>query len=105
MLEFAGLSPSETSVTSKNSDTWYSAPKTTNVVLMRKDNASRESDGKVEGAAIGAAIGVTVATAASFVTVLAIPGVGAAIGAGWLAAMLDSTAIGGDRRRAACWVR
>jgi hypothetical protein len=95
MLESAGLSPSETSVISNNSDTWYSAAKTTNVVPLRKDNASRESDGKVEGAAIGAAIGATAATAASLVTMLAIPGVGAVVGAGWLAAVLGSMAIGG----------
>jgi hypothetical protein len=44
---------------------------------------------------LGAAIGVTAATAASLVTMLAIPGVGIAVGAGWLAAMLGSMAIGG----------
>jgi hypothetical protein len=93
MLEAAGLPPSETSVISNNSDTWYSAAKTANVVPLRKDGAS--SDGKVEGAAIGAAIGATAATAASLVTMLAIPGVGAVVGAGWLAAVLGSIAIGG----------
>src|SRR6195256_470291 len=95
MLEAAGLPPSETSVISNNSDTWYSAPKTANVVPLRKGSASRESDGKVEGAAIGAAIGATAAIAASLVTMLAIPGVGAVVGAGWLAAVLGSMAIGG----------
>src|SRR5258706_1175537 len=87
MLEAAGLPPSETSEISNNSDTWYSAAKTANVVPLR--------DGKVEGAAIGAAIGATAATAASLVTMLAIPGVGAVVGAGWLAAVLGSIAIGG----------
>ena len=94
MLESAGLSPSETGVISNNSDTWYSA-KTTNVVPLRKDSASRESDGKIEGATIGAAIGATTATAASLVTMLAIPGVGAVVGAGWLSAVLGSMVIGG----------
>jgi hypothetical protein len=94
MLESAGLSPSETGVISNNSDTWYSA-KTTNVVPLRKDSASRESDGKIEGATIGAAIGATAATAASLVTMLTIPGVGAVVGAGWLTAVLGSMAIGG----------
>ena len=61
---------------------------------MRKDSASRESDRKIEGAAIGAAIGATAATAANLITILAIPGVGA-VGAGWLAAVLGSMAIGG----------
>src|SRR5579872_1885746 len=39
MLEAAGLPPSETSVISNNSDTWYSATKTANVVPVRKDGA------------------------------------------------------------------
>jgi hypothetical protein len=95
MLGVAGLPPSETSVISNNSDTWYSVPKTSNVVPLQKDGARGHADGKVEGAAIGAAIGATAATAASLVTMLAIPGVGAVVGAGWLAALLGSMAIGG----------
>src|SRR6202795_1846725 len=91
MLEAAGLPPSETSVISNNSDTWYSATKTANVVPVRDYGASSKADGKVEGAALGAAIGATAATAASLVTMLAIPGVGA----GWLATLLGSMAIGG----------
>ena len=92
MLGVAGLPPSETSVISNNSDTWYGAAKTANVVPLRKDGASREAGSKVKGAAIGAAIG---AAAASLITMLAIPGVGAVVGAGWLAALLASMAVGG----------
>ena len=95
MLEAAGLPTSETSVISNNSDTWYRASKAANVVPVRKDGANSKADGKVEGAAIGAAIGATAATAASLVTMLAIPGVGAVVGAGWLAALLGSITIGG----------
>jgi hypothetical protein len=99
MLEAAGLPPSETSMISNNSDTWYSAARSGNVVPVKdgavKDDASSKADGKVEGAAIGAAIGATAATAASLITMLAIPGVGAVVGAGWLAAVLGSMAIGG----------
>jgi hypothetical protein len=95
MLEAAGLPTSETSVFSNNSDTWYRASKAANVVPVRKDGANSKADGKVEGAAIGAAIGATAATAASLVTMLAIPGVGAVVGAGWLAALLGSMTIGG----------
>src|ERR1700736_5804319 len=94
-LEAAGVPPSETSVISNNSDTWYRAAKSDSVVPSRKDSAGSRADGRVEGAAIGAAIGATAATAASLVTMLAIPGVGAVVGAGWLAAMLGSMAIGG----------
>src|ERR1700731_924503 len=95
MLEAAGLPPSQTSVISNNSDTWYSATKTANLAPVRTNVASSKTDGKVEGAALGAAIGATAATAASLVTMLAIPGVGAVVGAGWLAALLGSMAIGG----------
>jgi hypothetical protein len=95
MLEGAGLPASETSVISNNSDTWYSAPHNAGVVPIRKEGASSKAEGKFEGAAIGAAIGATAATAASLITMLAIPGVGAVVGAGWLAALLGSMAIGG----------
>jgi hypothetical protein len=52
MLEAAGLPHSETSLISNNSDTWYSATKTANVVPIRKDEApsQAQADGKVEGA-------------------------------------------------------
>jgi len=93
-LEAAGVPPSETSVVSNNSDTWSSAAKTACVTPVRGDSARSAANGKVEGAAIGAAIGATAATA-SLVTMLAIPGVGAVVGAGWLAAALGSMAIGG----------
>jgi hypothetical protein len=96
-LEVAGLPSSETSVISNNSDTWYKATESTNIVPLRKQNKSRETarDGKFEGAAVGVAIGATAATAASLVTMLALPGIGAVVGVGWLAAMLGSMAIGG----------
>ena len=95
MLEAAGLPASETSVISNNSDAWYTNARNANVIPMRKGETGSHADGKFEGAAIGAAIGATAATAASLVTILALPGVGAVVGAGWLAAMLGSMAIGG----------
>jgi hypothetical protein len=94
-LEAAGVPPSETSVISNNSDSWYSVTKTANAVPARKDETGSKAGGKVEGAAIGVAIGATAATTASLITMLAIPGVGAIVGAGWLAAVLGSMAIGG----------
>ena len=94
-LEAAGVPPSETSLISNNSDGWYRAGKTANAVPVQKDGASSKAPGKAEGAALGVAIGATAATAASLVTMLAIPGVGAIVGAGWLAAVLGSMAIGG----------
>ena len=96
-LEAAGIAPSETSLISNNSDTWCRPGNACNVVPLRKQGASRDTatSGKFESAAVGGAIGATAATAASLVTMLALPGVGAVVGAGWLAALLGSMAIGG----------
>jgi hypothetical protein len=96
-LQAAGIAPGETSVISNNSDSWYRTGQGANVVALRKQGASGDATatGKFEGAAVGVAIGATVATAASLVTMLALPGVGAVVGAGWLAALLGSMAIGG----------
>jgi hypothetical protein len=68
-LEAAGVPPSEPSLISNNSDAWYKAAKTENVIPLRKKGLSSETASKVEGAAIGA----TTATAASLVTMLRCP--------------------------------
>src|SRR5258706_4369048 len=94
-LQTAGVPQSETGMISNNSDSWYSGTKTDNVIPIRRNADGGKAEGKVEGAAVGAAIGATAATAASLITMLAIPGVGAIVGAGWLAAILGSMAIGG----------
>src|ERR1700760_2530680 len=96
-LKAAGIALAETSVISNNSDNWYRTGQPANVVVLRKQGASGDAaaPGKFEGAAVGVAIGATAATAASLVTLLALPGVGAVVGAGWLAALLGSMAIGG----------
>lgn len=96
-LQAAGIALAETGVISNNSDSWYRTGQAANVVAVRKQGASGDAAavGKFEGAAVGVAIGATAATAASLVTLLALPGVGAVVGAGWLAALLGSLAIGG----------
>jgi hypothetical protein len=94
-LEAAGVPASDTSVVSNNSDTWYSAPKSANVAPVQRDAPSSEANARTEGAIVGAAIGASAATAASLITMFAIPGVGAVVGAGWLAATLGSMAVGG----------
>jgi hypothetical protein len=92
-LNVAGLLPSETGVISNNSDAWYKAVEGTNIVSLQKPGIGNEtaSDGKFEGAAIGA----TAAMEASLVTMLALPGIGAVVGVGWLAVALGNMAIGG----------
>jgi hypothetical protein len=96
-LEAAGIASPEASLISNNSDTWYQTTKASNVVPLRKQGASGDTatSGKFEGAVVGGAISATAATAASLVTMLALPGVGTVIGAGWLAALLGSMALGG----------
>ncbi|MET0710535.1 MAG: hypothetical protein ABWY82_27385 [Tardiphaga sp.] len=96
-LQAAGIPLAETSVISNNSDSWYRTGQAANVMNLRKQETSGDAaaGSKFEGAAIGVAIGATVATAASLVTMLALPGVGAVVGAGWFAALLGSMAIGG----------
>lgn len=90
-LEAAGIPPQETSLISNNSDNWYRPLKTT--ALSAPSISSTKS--RIEGAGIGAAIGATAATAASLVTMLALPGVGAVVGTGALVALLGSVAAGG----------
>jgi hypothetical protein len=45
--------PSETSVISNNSDSWYKANRTASPVPQGKDDASGEGSGKAEGAVLG----------------------------------------------------
>jgi hypothetical protein len=94
-LEIAGVLASDTSVISNNCDTWYRAPQTAETAALRNVGATGMERGRSEGTIVGVAIGATAATAASLVTMFAIPGVGTVVGIGWLAAILGSMAIGG----------
>jgi hypothetical protein len=91
LLEASGVALSDTSLISNNCDTWYRGPSASNVVPLRKQQENSNAGREIEDAAIGA----TAATAASFVTLLAVPGVGPVVGVGWLATMLGSMAAGG----------
>jgi hypothetical protein len=98
LLEVSGVPIADTSLISNNCDTWYRGPAGLNVAPLRRQGERGSAGLRIEGAAVGAAIGATVAIAASFVTIFAVPGVGPVVGAGWLAAMLGSMAIGGASR-------
>ena len=89
-----GVPPSETSMISNDADNAHTT-ETANAAPVRKDAANSQASGKFEGAVIGAAIGATAATAGSLITLLAIPGVGAVVGVGWLAALTGGMAAGG----------
>ncbi|GAA0021890.1 hypothetical protein [Bradyrhizobium sp. B024] len=90
LLEVSGVPLSDTSLISNNCDAWYRGPARPNVVPLRRQRESSDSGTRIESTAIGA----TAATA-GLITILAVLGVGPVVGAGWLATMLSSIAIGG----------
>jgi hypothetical protein len=91
-LENAGVPHSDISIVANNSDDWYS----------NKGKVDRDRDGtddRAEGAGPGAGIGAGLGGAAGLLAglgLLAIPGLGPVVAAGWLVA----TARGG---RSGCW--
>jgi hypothetical protein len=120
-LDEAEIPQLETSIIANNADGWYPAgPRGAGVPVADQSTGARptvsapagdqqrsaapaaandqrrdERGGRFESAAVGAAIGATAGTAAGVVTLLAIPGVGPIVGAGWLLALLGGAAVGG----------
>ncbi len=86
-LEAAGVPHSDISIVANNSDNWYGS---------RSGKVDRDRDGvddRAEGAGTGAGIGAGLGGAAGLLAglgLLAIPGLGPVVAAGWLA----STAVG-----------
>lgn len=86
-LESAGVPHSDISIVANNSDNWYGS---------RSGKVDRDRDGvddRAEGAGTGAGIGAGLGGAAGLLAglgLLAIPGLGPVVAAGWLA----STAVG-----------
>jgi hypothetical protein len=93
-LEGAGIKHSDISILASNADNWYSAD--------RKGDTfpDRDLDGKddrAEAARTGAGVGAAVGGAAGLLAglgLLAIPGVGPVVAAGWLVATLTGAAAG-----------
>src|SRR5512132_3518184 len=92
-LEAAGVAHNDISIIASNADNWYNNGKDTfpDRDLDGKDDRA-ESAGK--GAAIGAAAGGT-AGLLTGLGLMAIPGVGPVVAAGWLVATLTGAAAGG----------
>jgi len=85
-LESAGVPHSDLSIVANNSDNWYSTDK-------KVDRDRDGVDDRAEGAAAGAGLGAGLGGAAGLLAglgLLAIPGLGPVVAAGWLA----STALG-----------
>jgi hypothetical protein len=96
-LEVAGIPESDISIVASNADSWYSdgvaRGKRAAVPSARVDRDADGVDDRAEGAGTGAGIGATIGGAAGLLAglgLLAIPGVGPVVAAGWLA----STALG-----------
>jgi hypothetical protein len=100
-LEAAGLPSTEISIVANNSDNWYSGDRSS----RRTDRVDRDRDGvddRTEGAEAGAGIGAVLGGTAGLLAglgVLAIPGIGPVVAAGWLiatgAGLITGAAAGG----------
>ncbi|RTM12671.1 MAG: hypothetical protein EKK33_15400 [Bradyrhizobiaceae bacterium] len=90
-LEAAGVPHSDISIVANNSDNWYGS---------RSGKVDRDRDGvddRAEGAGTGAGIGAGLGGAAGLLAglgLLAIPGLGPVVAAGWLASMAVGAAAG-----------
>src|SRR6476646_1951231 len=84
--EAAGVPHSEISLVANNSDGWFNTDKK---VDRDRDGADDRAEGAGKGAGIGAGVGGTAGLLAGL-GLLAIPGLGPVVAAGWLA----STAVG-----------
>jgi hypothetical protein len=89
-LEAAGVPARDISLVASNADNWYSHAGT---ARADKTAASPQTDSSMSGVETGAGVGTAVGGAAGLLTglgLLAIPGVGPVVAAGWLVA----TAVG-----------
>jgi hypothetical protein len=92
-LETAGLPRSDVSIVANNSDSWYSGG-----TAKRIDRDADGVDDRAEGAGAGAGIGAGIGGAAGLAAglgLLAIPGIGPVVAAGWLVATAAGAAAGG----------
>ncbi len=99
-LEAGGVPHSDISIVSNNADNWYSTT-SASTQAPRTGIVDRDRDGRddrAEGAETGAGIGATAGGIVGLLTglgLLAIPGVGPVVAAGWLAATAAGAAAGG----------
>jgi hypothetical protein len=95
-LEAAGLASRDISIVANNSDNWYRGDRSR--TGDRVDTDHDGTDDRVEGAEAGAGIGAVVAGTAGLLAglgVIAIPGIGPVVAAGWLVATGAGLVAGG----------
>jgi hypothetical protein len=90
-LEAAGLASRDISIVSSNADDWYTIDDKLDKDL---DDVDDRAEGAGAGAGIGAAIGGTAGLLAGL-GIMAIPGLGPVVAAGWLAAAAAGAVAGG----------
>ncbi len=88
-LEAAGVPHSDISIVANNSDNWYNG----NKVDRDHDGVDDRAEGAGKGAGIGAGVGGAAGLLAGL-GLLAIPGLGPVVAAGWLAATAVGAAAG-----------
>jgi hypothetical protein len=89
-LEAAGVPHSDISIVANNSDNWFSSD---NKVDRDHDGVDDRAEGAGKGAGIGAGVGGAAGLLAGL-GLLAIPGLGPVVAAGWLAATAVGAAAG-----------
>ena len=89
-LESAGVPHSDISLVANNSDSWFNTDKK---VDRDRDGVDDRAEGAGKGAGIGAGVGGTAGLLAGL-GLLAIPGLGPVVAAGWLAATAVGAAAG-----------
>jgi hypothetical protein len=97
-LERAGIPHSDISIIANNADGWYDRDRTTSRSTGKVDRDLDGVDDRAEGAAAGAGIGAAVGGVAGLLAglgLLAIPGIGPVVAAGWLASTALVAAAGG----------
>jgi hypothetical protein len=95
-LEAAGVKHGDISVLASNADNWYSADRKAGTF---PDRDLDRKDDRAEAAGAGAGVGAAVGGAAGLLAglgLMAIPGVGPVVAAGWLAATLTGAVAGGE---------
>jgi hypothetical protein len=91
-LESAGFKHNDISILASNADNWYAKDSKPTLVPDRDlDGKDDRKEGAAAGAGIGAAVGGAAGLAAGL-GLMAIPGVGPVVAAGWLVATLTGAA-------------
>jgi hypothetical protein len=96
-LESVGIPASEISIVASNAENWYFS-KGTISPASKHDRDRIGADDRAEGAATGASIGAMVGGIAGLLAglgIIAIPGIGPVVAAGWLASTAVFAAAGG----------